>query len=140
MKRRKRSANQAGSARTRAKFFDRLDGGFFHRGMIGNAKVIVGREIEKGFTAYFDARALRGIHASQFTVQPLLAQGCQAPVQLFLELIHPGKSTIYDLRFTSKNRSGASIVNRESQIYLGGIAQRPSIMLALTLPVWARTA
>src|SRR5258708_4489629 len=38
MKRRQRTANQPGGARARAKFFDRMEGGFLERRMIGETQ------------------------------------------------------------------------------------------------------
>src|SRR5664280_1368480 len=103
--------------------------------MIGQAEVIVGGEIEKSFAADFEARALGGVRAAQFAVQTLFVQRGQTPVQVFVERSHAVnlRFTICDLRV--KRLAAASFANRMSKIHFGGIAQRPSIMLLVTLPV-----
>lgn len=78
VKRRERAADQPRRARARAKFFHGGAGGGFQRGVIREAEVVVGRKIQQGPAADFDARPRRGIHPAQFAQQIPFAQGIQA--------------------------------------------------------------
>jgi hypothetical protein len=76
--RRQRAAEQAGSARARAKFVDSVHGGFLQSRIIGQTEVIVGGKIEERLPVHLDARALGRINAAQFAVKPLLADILQS--------------------------------------------------------------
>ena len=56
--------------------------------MICEAEIIIGRKIEKSFSADLDARALRGIHAAQFAEQVLSAQRVEPEIQSAFKRIH----------------------------------------------------
>ena len=131
VKRRERAANQARGAGAGAEFFDGLDGGFFQNRIIGEAEIIVGRKIEQGLAADFDARpcgeSTRRSSRNRFCSRRVASRGFNSA---------SSKSTdeIYVLRFTVYEQKGGRRGNRESQIgyQFGVMAHLPSIMEART--------
>ena len=53
--------------------------------MVGEAEIIVRGKVEERASGDLDARALRGIHAAQFAVEPLLANDVEAAAQFLVE-------------------------------------------------------
>src|SRR3984957_11802058 len=94
VKRRERAANQSRSARARAEFFNGFDRRFLQKRVVRKAEIIVGREIEKSFAAYFDPWRLRRVHAAQFAEQILFAQRIQPLLQFQIKIVHGGVSPL----------------------------------------------
>src|SRR5262245_12759567 len=67
-----RSADEAGSARASAVLFGGADGGFFEFGMLGEAEVIVGSEINECAAVDVDFDGIWGVELAEGTLEALL--------------------------------------------------------------------
>ncbi len=85
---RERTADQARGTGAGAVALDGFDGRFLEGRFVGEAEVVVGREVEQRLAGDLDARGLGRINAAQFAQQSLLAQGRQSLSQFMVEVVH----------------------------------------------------
>ena len=103
--RRERAADESGRAGARTEIARGVRGGFRKRGFVGEAEVIVRREVEHRPAIDGDAHALRRTNVAELAVESRAAQLVQLLKQLFLEGVHQSEDMISRNRLTGQGQN-----------------------------------
>ena len=83
-----RPTNQPRGTRARAVFVERISCALLHCGMICQAEVVIGGKIQQPLPFDRHMRSLRGLDPAHLPIEPVPANGLQAPRQVILERCH----------------------------------------------------